>query len=91
MEGYLNTQRFYIPVEPDSFEIAMGTYDRLRKEKKVSGIGQINTCRLNQYETVHIWISGYGGIIRESICEKIYKHDPMQGSYVRPLQQDEII
>lgn len=91
MEGYLNTQRFYIPVEPDSFEIAMGTYDRLRKEKKVSGVGPINTCRLDQYETVLRGICGYDGIISESICEKIYKHDPMQGSYVRPLQPDEII
>lgn len=34
VEGYLNTQRFYILVEPDSFDIALGIYDRLRKEKR---------------------------------------------------------
>lgn len=34
-EGYLNTQRFYILVEPESFDIALGIYDRLRREKKV--------------------------------------------------------
>lgn len=34
VEGYLHTQRFYILVEPDNFDIALGTYDRLRREKK---------------------------------------------------------
>ncbi|MGN0352765.1 MAG: ATP-binding protein [Roseburia sp.] len=34
VEGYLNTQRFYILVEPENFDIALGIYDRLRKEKK---------------------------------------------------------
>ncbi len=35
VEGYLNTQRFYILVEPESFDIALGIYDRLRKEKRL--------------------------------------------------------
>lgn len=51
VEGYLNTQRFYILVEPDSFDIALGTYDRLRKEKKAFGVGLINTRSLDKYET----------------------------------------
>lgn len=51
VEGYLNTQRFYILVEPDSFDIALGIYDRLRKEKKAFGVGLVNTLNLDQYET----------------------------------------
>ena len=43
VEGYLNTQRFYILVEPENFDIALGTYDRLRKEKRAYGVGLINT------------------------------------------------
>lgn len=31
VEGYLNTQRFYVLVEPENFDIALGTYDRLRR------------------------------------------------------------
>ena len=50
-EGYLNTQRFYILVEPDNFDIALGIYDRLRKEKKAYGVGLINTQNLEQYDT----------------------------------------
>ena len=51
VEGYLNTQRFYILVEPENFDIALGTYDRLRKEKKAYGVGLINTQNLEQYDT----------------------------------------
>ena len=51
MEGYLNTQRFYILVEPDSFDIALGTYDRLRREKRTYGAGLINTQNLDGYDS----------------------------------------
>lgn len=51
VEGYLNTQRFYILVEPDSFDIALGTYDRLRREKRTYGVGLINTQNLDGYDT----------------------------------------
>ncbi len=51
VEGYLHTQRFYILVEPENFDIALGIYDRLRKEKKAYGVGLINTQNLDQYDT----------------------------------------
>lgn len=50
VEGYLNTQRFYILVEPEHFDIALGIYDRLRREKKAYGVGLINTQNLEAYE-----------------------------------------
>lgn len=50
VEGYLNTQRFYILVEPEHFDIALGTYDRLRKERKAYGVGLINTQKLDEYD-----------------------------------------
>lgn len=50
VEGYLNTQRFYVLVEPECFDIALGTYDRLRREKKAFGVGLINTQNMEQYE-----------------------------------------
>jgi len=50
VEGYLNTQRFYILVEPENFDIALGTYDRLRKEKRAYGVGLINTQKLDEYD-----------------------------------------
>lgn len=50
VEGYLNTQRFYILVEPESFDIALGIYDKLRKEKKAYGVGLINTQNMEKYD-----------------------------------------
>lgn len=51
VEGYLNTQRFYILVEPESFDIALGIYDKLRREKKAYGVGLINTQNMDKYQT----------------------------------------
>lgn len=51
VEGYLNTQRFYVLVEPENFDIALGIYDRLRREKKVYGVGLINMKDLEKYDT----------------------------------------
>jgi len=50
IEGYLNTQRFYVLVEPESFDIALGIYDKLRKDKKAYGVGVINAQKLEAYE-----------------------------------------
>lgn len=50
VEGYLNTQRFYIMVEPENFDIALGIYDKLRKEKKAYGVGLINTQNLEEFD-----------------------------------------
>lgn len=51
VEGYLNTHRFYVLVNPEDFDLALGTYDRLRREKKVYGVGLINTKDLEKYDT----------------------------------------
>lgn len=50
VEGYLNTQRFYILVEPENFDIALGIYDRLRREKKTYGAGLINTQHMEDFD-----------------------------------------
>lgn len=50
VEGYMNTQRFYILVEPESFDIALGIYDRLRREHKAYGAGLINTRKMEAYD-----------------------------------------
>lgn len=51
VEGYMNTQRFYILTEPESFDIALGIYDRLRKKGDAYGVGLINTAGLEKYES----------------------------------------
>lgn len=51
VEGYLNTQRFYMMVEPENFDVAASVYDRLRSQKQVYGVGVINPEKLEDYDT----------------------------------------
>lgn len=44
VEGYLNTQRFYVIVEPKYYDIAAQVYDRVKK--KISGVGLVNTAKI---------------------------------------------
>lgn len=50
VEGYLNTQRFYLLVRPEDFDLSVSTYDRLRREKKAYGVGLVNTAKLDAYD-----------------------------------------
>ncbi len=50
VEGYLNTQRFYLITEPEDFDIALSVYDKLRQQKKIYGVGLINTAKLAEYD-----------------------------------------
>ena len=50
VEGYLNTQRFYLLVEPGDFDVALSVYEKMRKAGKVYGAGLINAEKLEKYE-----------------------------------------
>lgn len=52
IEGYLNTQRFYLLVEPENFDLALNIYDRLQHQEGIHGVGLINTAKLEKYEQV---------------------------------------
>jgi len=49
IEGYLNTQRFDIIVEPKYFNKALEIYEKHKFKKKIHGVGLINTNKLNGY------------------------------------------
>lgn len=50
IEGYLNTQRFDIIVEPQYFNKALEIYEKHKFKKKIHGVGLINTNKLKNYE-----------------------------------------
>lgn len=50
VEGFLNTQRFYLLAEPDDFDVALSVYEKLRGRGEVYGVGLINTGKLDGYE-----------------------------------------
>ena len=45
VEGYLNTQRFYIIVEPRHYQVALDVYHKIKKE--VHTVGLVNTNKLD--------------------------------------------
>jgi uncharacterized protein YPO0396 len=45
VEGYLNTQRFYIIVEPQHYKVALEVYNKIKKE--VHTVGLVNTNKLD--------------------------------------------
>ncbi len=75
VEGYLNTQRFYLLAEPEDFDVALSVYEKLRINGKVYGVGLINTAKLEEYdvcppgslaETVtskNIWARRYANMV----------------------------
>ncbi|NLI12593.1 MAG: AAA family ATPase [Peptococcaceae bacterium] len=46
VEGWLNTQRFDLIVEPEHFDFALSVYERYKKERRISGVGLVNTARV---------------------------------------------
>lgn len=51
VEGYLNTQRFYLLVAPEHFDIAANVYEKLRKTQGIHSAGIINISKLYKYQT----------------------------------------
>ena len=50
VEGYLNTQKFYLIVEEDEFDRVLKIYERLSKAQGVHSVGIINTRYLEKYD-----------------------------------------
>lgn len=51
VEGYLNTQRFYILVSPEDFDLAQKAYEKAKKEYNIHSIGLINTGGLEEFDS----------------------------------------
>lgn len=49
IEGYLNTQRFDIIIDPEYFTDAMRIYEQYKEDKGIFGVGIVNTGKLNPY------------------------------------------
>ncbi|QAA33589.1 ATP-binding protein [Clostridium manihotivorum] len=85
VEGYLNTQRFYIIVEPEDFDLALNVYENLRKNRGLHSAGLINTSKLEGYDkssndtlasvvtSQSIWAKRFANMIlgKVMLCEKV--------------------
>lgn len=52
IEGYLNTQRFDLFVEPQYFTRACRIYERFKNSRGIYGIGIVDTAKLERYKEI---------------------------------------
>ncbi len=84
VEGYLNTRRFDLIVNPDGFDAALSLYERSKRSSNISGVGLVNTKEVEAYAdrqsenslakmvtTQNKWAKGYiNFLIGDLICCK---------------------
>lgn len=50
VEGYLNTQRFYLLVAPEHYSVALGVLDRAKRTQRLHGYGLVDVKKLRESE-----------------------------------------
>lgn len=84
VEGYLNTQRFYLLVEPENFDIALGTYDSCAARKRHTAWGLSMPAGWNSMTKPRKGRC-VGGYIKESLCQTFCQYGSWKGTDVQPL------
>ena len=74
VEGYLNTQKFYLLVEPDHYAAALAVFDRLKREFDSASFGLVDIGRLRERETIQPR--------SDSLAKKVETEDPLARSYI---------
>lgn len=75
IEGYLNTQRFDIIVDPVYFNDALDIYEKVKYEQRIYGVGLVNTQKLREYDQT----------IQGSLAQKISTDHTYAKYYVNML------
>ena len=74
VEGYLNNQKFYLLVEPEHYQEALGIYDHLKREAEYRAFGLVDIGKLREKEMLRP-LSG-------SLAEKLETKNDLARSYV---------
>src|SRR5690554_4661215 len=72
LEGYLNTRRFDLIIDPLYFNDALEVYDRVKNELSIYGVGLVNTSKIGEY-TTHL---------PNSLAAKVTTDHPYARNYV---------
>lgn len=72
LEGYLNTRRFDLIIDPLYFNDALEVYDRVKNELSIYGVGLVNTAKIGEYTTY----------LPNSLAAKVTTDHPYARNYV---------
>jgi uncharacterized protein YPO0396 len=73
IEGYMNTQKLYLVVEPEYFQTALDIYNRVKKQKNIYGVRLIDADRIRKRNPV---------CQPNSLAEEIETDNPMARLYI---------
>lgn len=74
VEGYLNTQKFYLLIEPEFYRDALRIYDRIKREYGTHSFGLVDIGKLRERERLEPW--------NDSLAKKIETENALARSYV---------
>lgn len=74
VEGYLNTQKFYLLIPPAYYREALQIYDRIKADFSRNSFGLVDVGKLREHE--HI------APVDNSLARKIETQDPLARSYI---------
>lgn len=74
VEGYLNTQKFYLLIEPDYYQQALMIYNRIKREFANNSFGIVDIGKLREGEKIESW--------NESLAQKVETQNDLARSYI---------
>lgn len=74
IEGYLNTQKFYLIVPPEHYQKALELYDKIKEEYSAGSFGLVDVGKLREREQLHPQ--------KNSLAQKIETENDLARSYV---------
>lgn len=74
VEGYLNTQKFYLLIEPEFYRSALRIYDRIKREYGAHSFGLVDIGKLREKEHLKPWA--------DSLAMKIETDHALARSYI---------
>lgn len=74
VEGYLNTQKFYLLVPPECYRDALRIYDRIKREFGMNSFGLVDIGKLRERERIEPW--------SDSLAKKVETDNDLARSYI---------
>lgn len=74
MEGYLNTQKFYLLIPPEYYRDALRIYDQIKREFGMNSFGLVDIGKLRERERLEPW--------PDSLAKKVETSNDIARSYI---------
>lgn len=89
VEGFLNTQRFDLIIEPAYFDFALSVYERYKREKNIHGVGLVNTGKVLYFKEKYSEDSLAAEVVTENEYARGYVNQLM-GNLIKCENEQEL-